>query len=124
MLLITVILIVFGIILIILALLEDYWYESFVFAFGVFILLIALSFIIAMPISKWSTTDFIKSVEATQITIEKQRENSNLTEYERAMLTNKITEINQEIAIKKNRYKKWRSKYWLVPEIMDLDFIE
>ena len=129
MLLITVVLFFSGILLTLLSIFGIHdmcyeWYQSFIFVFGCIIIGSGLCMLLSIPFERWSSSDFIKAVEATQLTINEQRENPGLTEYERATITKEIVEVNQEIAEQKNAYKTWRSKYWLVPEIKDIKLVK
>lgn len=63
---------------------------------------------IFLAVSPTSTISDIKQFEAVKITITQQRKN-NLTEYERATLTQKIVEKNQWLA----KEQFWAENIWL-----------
>ena len=102
----------------------DGWWECPGVWFGVVIMFVAISFIIAIPFAKWSDTDFIKEVEATQITLTESRENADLTEFERATLTQTVVDMNKRIAQLQNAYKPLRAQFWTHPDIMKLKYIK
>lgn len=99
------------------------WYECGLAIISYILMLTILCMLVAIPANKWSNSDFIQEVEATRITVEQQREKLDLTEYERATMTNDIIEVNRLIAQHKNAYKPWRAKYWTDKRIMDLELI-
>ena len=129
MLLTTVLFLIIGIILLIIPAfggydrIWDYWYTSTIAVFGYIVIGMGLCFFLAIPFGRWITGDFIKQVEATQITLNEQREN-DLTEYERATLSKTIVEVNQMIAAKQNRNTVWRSKAWFHPDIANVKYIK
>lgn len=100
------------------------WYECFGFIVGCLTLLVVLGFLVAMPLARWESTDYIESVEAIQYTYDQSRDATDLTEFERATLTQSIMEVNSTIAARQNKHTIWRSKLWQDDAILDLKFIE
>ena len=80
--------------------------------------IILLGCVIAIPINRWWNLDNIKAYEAFQETLDSQRENA--TEYENAVITQKIIEWNAELAKWKNQNVWYRCDLWIHDDIEKL----
>jgi hypothetical protein len=109
---------------VLLALFGDYDLEE-VGVGGAYVLFFVLLFISAsIPISHWDIQDQVKQIESIQATLDQQRDNPGLTEFERATLTQTIIDINAEIAGRNNRNVWYRSKFWIPKEWDSVQFVE
>lgn len=85
-------------------------------------ILLFLNFII-WPIIYYESLANIDAVNAMQITIDTQRENS-LTEYERATMTGSVIEMNKDIARRKRMNKVLVFDSYIPDEIETVDYIK
>lgn len=107
-----------------LGILADSWAETGWGIIAVILLISIFCAVVAIPISRWADTDFVKKVEAIQLTVDEQRESGVITEYERATITQKIIETNETIAYRKNANKFYRLRLWTHPDIIKLQPIK
>ena len=73
---------------------------------------ILIAVLIVIPISRWKCSNEIAAFREVQRTVQEQR-TENISEVERANLTNRIIESNQWLVVtKRNSHSKWIGIYY------------
>jgi hypothetical protein len=101
------------------------FYEELVIVLKYIFLFLSIIWLLILPFSRFMSKVNALDFSETKKTIEIQRKDKELTEYERATITSIIIEKNNWLAyVKYMNKKKWFYDYYIVDDVENLTPIE